>query len=218
MNNDKYFSDLRREYETDKPLEQTTVQKNPFQQFERWFKEAIEYPIDMPNAMTLATVDKRTMQPSARIVLMKTHDQSGIVFYSSSNSRKGKEIFLNNKAALLFFWAACNRQVRIEGEISKTNDEETECYFQTRPRESQLAAWASEQSSIIKDRSTLETKMRQYKDAFCNQKVPRPQSWVGYHMAPNRFEFWQGRPNRLHDRITYQKEHDEGWCIERLSP
>jgi len=168
-------------------------------------------------AMTLATVDQLG-RPSARVVLLKGVDQRGFVFFTNYESRKGHELTENPQAALVFYWPDQERQVRIAGEASKLPTAESDAYFRTRPRGSRLAAWASEQSATVKDRAALEEKWQQMEAQYAGQEIPRPPFWGGYLLAPVRIEFWQGRPNRLHDRFEYLKLLDNTWQIERLAP
>jgi pyridoxamine 5'-phosphate oxidase len=169
------------------------------------------------NAMTLATADKNG-RPSARVVLLKGLDERGFMFYTNYDSRKSQELTENPQAALVFYWSDLERQVCIAGEVSKLPALESDAYFKSRPRGSQIAAWVSHQSDVIPDRAALETKCRQLEAQYAGQAVPRPPNWGGYVLTPNRIEFWQGRPDRLHDRFRYTRQVDGGWQIERLSP
>lgn len=196
-------------------LTEKNISKNPLTQFAKWFDEASHSKFIHPNAMMLATSSKKG-KPSARIVLLKSFDESGFIFFTNYKSKKGKDLKENPFASLLFYWDVLEKQVRIEGKISKLNREESEAYFSTRPFNSRIGAWASEQSSVIKDRKILEREFEKYLAKF-KTDVPLPQYWGGYKLKPNYFEFWQGRKNRLHDRISYTKQK-KGWKIERLAP
>jgi pyridoxamine 5'-phosphate oxidase len=198
-------------------LVETDLAKNPFQQFERWFQEAHAAKIPEPNAMTLASVG-RDGRPSARSVLLKGCDGSGFVFFTNYESRKGRELQANTSAALLFPWVAMERQVVIEGTVARVSREESAAYFQSRPRASQLAAWASPQSTVIAGRAVLEESYRAMEKKYEGGEVPLPPHWGGYRLTPSTVEFWQGRRSRLHDRLRYRREGDGDWTIERLAP
>ena len=207
---------LRREY-TDAGLDERNVDANPFKQFEQWFQEAINAKIDLPDAMTLATATTDGM-PSARIVLLRGHDERGFVFYTDYESQKGKELAANPNAALVFYWRELDRQVRITGQVSKVSRENSNNYFQTRPVDSRLAALASKQSEVISDRKVLEERFKALAAQYQNEDIPLPSDWGGYRLSPNMIEFWSGRPSRLHDRLRYTRESDDGWRLERISP
>lgn len=207
------LSNLRKNYEKGELIE-SKINSNPFKQFEIWFEDVLNYNIYEPNAMILATAYEN--KPSARVVLLKGFDETGFKFYTNYNSRKGKQLSLNPNAALLFYWMELERQVRIEGKIEKLSREESLIYFNSRPLESRLGALASNQSEVIPDRSYLEKKYSEVKEKY-GDNPPMPENWGGYKLIPELFEFWQGRPNRLHDRIVYEKI-SEGWKIYRLSP
>ncbi len=211
----KSLADLRENYKL-KSLDISDVDLNPFKQFEVWFNEVLEAEISEPNAMCVATATKEG-KPSARVLLLKGFDEKGFVFYTNYESRKGKELAENNQASLLFFWVDLERQIRIEGTVEKVTNEESEKYFKTRPFKSRLGAWASNQSEVISGRYIIIKKFVGYLAKFRSTNVPLPPYWGGYRLKPEEFEFWQGRANRLHDRIRYKKEKDN-WILERLSP
>jgi pyridoxamine 5'-phosphate oxidase len=210
------ISDLRRNYAL-KSLAESDVLPDPIAQFNVWFQEAIDSQILEPNAMTLATASAEG-RPSARIVLLKGIDKEGFVFFTNYESRKGQEMAQNPQAALLFNWLELERQVRIEGRIEKISTEDSLVYFQSRPKGSQIGAWASPQSQVIERREQLtervEALVREYADAAV---LPLPPFWGGYRLAPDQIEFWQGRESRLHDRIQFVKT-GEGWTLARLAP
>jgi pyridoxamine 5'-phosphate oxidase len=206
---------MRRDYET-RGLRKADLLDDPLAQFERWFNEARNAGLEEPNGMTLATVDA-TGQPSARTVLLKGVDRRGLTFFTNFDSRKSHEIATNPKAALLFWWSPQARQVRFEGKIEAVGDDEADAYFASRPRGSQIGAWASAQSSVIADRAALEAAEAEIAARFANAEVPRPPFWGGYRLMPDRVEFWQGRRDRLHDRLRFTRRTD-GWTIERLAP
>ena len=197
-------------------LNETSVDKNPFIQFTKWYESILNSKLNEPTAMMLSTADANG-NPSARIVLLKEIDDSGFVFYTNYRSRKGKDLKGNPKAALTFFWDELRRQIRIEGSIKKISRETSKEYFSSRPRESQIGAWVSAQSSVIPNREILENKFDELDEKFGNEEIPLPDFWGGYRLIPSYFEFWQGRENRLHDRICYKKENDE-WKIFRIAP
>ena len=209
-------ADLRKEY-TRADLDEASVDADPIEQFARWFGEALSARLPEPNAMTLATATSDG-QPSARTVLVKGYDARGFVFYTSYASQKGRELAANPRAALVFYWAELERQVRISGTVERVTREESERYFLSRPRGSQLGAAVSRQSEVIASRADLEARWRQLDEEAGDQPVPLPNDWGGYRVAPTTIEFWQGRPSRLHDRIRYTRLPDGGWRVERLSP
>lgn len=210
------FADLRRDY-TLAGLSEKDLARDPFRQFEKWFGEAEASKLVEPNAMILSTAD-REGHPSARTVLLKGLDGRGFVFYGNYESRKGRELGGNPRASLLFPWIGMERQVIVEGQVVKIAREESEAYFHSRPLKSQLGAWASPQSSIVSDRSVLEESLKSVEAKFAGQTVPLPPNWGGYRLSPETVEFWQGRRNRLHDRLRYRRAKDGGWSVERLAP
>ena len=209
------LADLRKDYSL-AGLAEKDLARDPFRQFEKWFQEAEAAKIAEPNAMTLATAG-RDGRPSARTVLLKGLDGRGFVFYSNYESRKGRELEANAHTTLLFPWVALERQVIVEGAVTKVAREESEAYFHSRPRASQLAAWVAQQSSVIAGRAVLEDSMKALEKKYAGQDVPLPANWGGWRVAPETVEFWQGRRSRLHDRLRYRREKD-GWTIERLAP
>lgn len=210
------IADLRQEY-TLQGLSEQEVDKNPLIQFRRWFDAALQAGLPEPNAMHLCTVGQNA-RPSGRIVLLKELDEQGFVFYTNYHSRKGRDLALHPLASLTFFWAELERQVRIEGKVEKVSARESDEYFAMRPRGSQIGAWVSHQSEHLPTREILEQKQAAYEEQFANQPVPRPSHWGGYRLIPDRMEFWQGRPSRLHDRIGFTLESGGTWAIGRLSP
>jgi pyridoxamine 5'-phosphate oxidase len=213
----KAIADLREDYQG-QLLEISQVADHPIKQFEAWFQEAQDSKIPEPNFMTFATssIDGK---PSARILLLKGIEEDGFVFFTNYNSRKGKELALNPNAAIVFFWLEMQRQVRIEGIVRKVSEADSEQYFQSRPRGSQIGAWASPQSRVIDNRETLESKVVELEKEFADEEIlPLPRFWGGYKLIPSMLEFWQGRSNRLHDRIRYKLQSDKKWKIERLAP
>jgi len=190
---------------------------NPFVQFERWFEDARRAQPHMPEAMTLATADSQGAA-SARTVLMKSFDARGFVFFTNYNSRKSAQLRDNPRAAIVFFWPSIERQVRIEGAVVKTTEEESDAYFASRPRGSQLGAWASDQSRVIAGRGDLDERFRQMESTYRDLPIPRPPHWGGYRLIPIMIEFWQGREDRLHDRFAYRLREAKDWVIERMAP
>jgi pyridoxamine 5'-phosphate oxidase len=215
MNEKIKLTEMRINY-TSALFDETHVPKNPIDQFEIWFNEAVNVKIEELNAMTLSTVSTEGY-PNARVVLLKEFDKKGFVFYTNYESKKGKEIENNDAVVLLFFWKELARQVRIKGKVEKVSREESNEYFHSRPRESQLGAWASKQSSEIPDRKFLEDKFQSLQKEYDGKEIPLPSFWGGYRVIPFEVEFWQGRENRLHDRILYLLIEND-WQISRLSP
>ncbi|HJZ90525.1 MAG TPA: pyridoxamine 5'-phosphate oxidase [Gemmataceae bacterium] len=197
-------------------LREADADPDPVRQFQLWFDAAVAAGLPEPNAMTLATCTADGV-PSARIVLLKICDERGLAFFTNYQSRKGRELANNPRAALVFFWPALERQVRVEGRVELVSADESDAYFAGRPVNSRLGAWASEQSAVIPSRDELERKQREYEAQFPDGRVPRPPHWGGYRVVPDVFEFWQGRPSRLHDRLRYRRVAGR-WVIERLSP
>ena len=197
-----------------RPLLESDVDPDPLRQFERWFQEAAGV-VRVPEAMAVATASADA-RPSLRMVLLKQFDERGFVFFTGYESRKGRELEANGRAALLLYWDPLGRQVRIEGPVERTSSEESERYFHTRPRGAQLAALASNQSSVIAGRDELEGRYAQLERELDGKDVPLPRAWGGFRVLPESYEFWQHRENRMHDRLRYRREGD-GWTIERLS-
>lgn len=210
------LADLRKDYSL-AGLTEKELARDPFRQFEKWFQEAEAAKLAEPNAMILATAT-RDGRPSSRTVLLKGLDGRGFVFYSNYESRKGRELEGNPSASLLFPWIALERQVIVEGKVTKVAREECEAYFHSRPRLSQLSAWVSQQSSIISGREVLEENLRALEKKYAGQEVPLPPHWGGWRLSPETVEFWQGRRSRLHDRLRYRREKDGAWLVERLAP
>jgi pyridoxamine 5'-phosphate oxidase len=209
------LGDLRREY-AGAPLEREMLHEDPIEQFAVWFAQAQRAELLEPNAMTLATADV-SGRPSARIVLLKLVDARGFVFFTDYRSKKARDLAENPYAALTFLWKELERQVRVRGSVVKVTPEESQAYFTSRPRGSRIAAWASEQSSVLRDRAALEREVAQLTDRFGDGEIPLPPHWGGYRVVPNEVEFWHGQPDRLHDRFVYRLD-DTTWRIERLSP
>jgi pyridoxamine 5'-phosphate oxidase len=210
------IADLRKEY-TLHGLHESEVDPDPIRQFDTWFGQAVSAGLVEPNAMTLATVGSDG-RPSARIVLLKSFDAAGFVFFTNYQSRKGQELGAAPWAALVFYWPGLERQVRVEGRVAQVAPEESDAYFAVRPPGAQVGAWASAQSSPIPGRKHLERRAQELEAQYAGAPVPRPPHWGGYRVAPDRMEFWQGRPSRLHDRIAYTRGEDGAWQIGRLSP
>jgi pyridoxamine 5'-phosphate oxidase len=212
----RWIASLRREA-PESQLEAADVAPNPTDQFRAWMQEAIDAGLTFPNAMTLATATAEGV-PSARIVLLKGIDERGFVFFTNYESRKGRELAENPRAALVFHWQELGRQVRVEGEITALPSEESEAYFRGRPRGSRLAAWASRQSQVIPSRRALEDRFADLATAYQEQDIPLPPFWGGYLLTPQVIELWQGRRDRLHDRVRYRKDEGGAWLRDRLAP
>lgn len=213
---EKTIAELRKDY-TLEGLHESGVSHNPFQQFGIWFEQALSAQLPEPNAMTVAT-STPDGTPSARIVLLKNFDERGFIFYTNYLSHKGVELITNPQAAIVFWWAELERQVRICGNVEQISDQESDKYFYSRPLNSRLGAWASEQSQAIASREVLEERFQELQEKYANEEIPRPPYWGGFLVVPQQFEFWQGRTSRLHDRLGYTLLDDGGWQIERLSP
>ncbi len=213
MNTDK----LRREYHSHVELTESSIAKNPFEQFEKWFGDAIKAQIDLPDAMTLATATPDGI-PSARMVVLRGFDANGFCFYTDYDSQKGLELANNPHAALVFYWRELDRQVRCNGTVEKMTTAESDDYFASRPIDSKLAVWSGRQSIVISGREHLEENFEHAKLVYADKDIPRPPHWGGYRLIPSMFEFWQGCPSRLHDRIRYTRKDNSNWEIDRLSP
>ena len=210
------IQNLREEYSQHSLLE-SQVAPDPIEQFKAWFQDAMNEEIQEPNIMTLATASPDG-KPSARIVLLKGVSDKGFTFFTNYNGRKGKELTANPHCALVFFWQALQRQVRVEGRAHKITGPESDGYFQSRPRGSQLGAWASPQSERIPDRDSLERMLESIEAKWESGPIPRPEFWGGFRLVPTLLEFWQGRPSRLHDRIQYVRDEQGEWQMDRLAP
>jgi pyridoxamine 5'-phosphate oxidase len=212
--NDIDLEHLRTSYRRMELIEEHALE-DPIAQLERWIADAVHADVPEPNAMCVSTCAGG--RPSSRMVLLRRLDRTGLVFYTSYFSRKGQEIAANPYASALFYWPQLERQVRVEGAVSQVSEDESDAYFAGRPRGHQLGAWASEQSEPVENREVLDQRMRDYEERFEGEDVPRPHSWGGYLIAPERIEFWQGRTNRMHDRLEYLKE-GAAWTRRRLQP
>jgi pyridoxamine 5'-phosphate oxidase len=210
------IADIRKDYRL-RSLSENEVDANPFLQFDTWWQEAGNSEIDEVNAMTLATASAEGI-PSARIVLLKSYDARGFVFFSNYKSYKGMNMDENPRACLVFFWKELERQVRITGLVEKVSAAESDEYYNSRPEGSRIGAWASPQSTVITSRDWLEVQQNQYAKEFLSKPIVRPPHWGGYRVKPITIEFWQGRPDRLHDRLQYSLQENGGWMIERLAP
>ncbi|WP_306643919.1 pyridoxamine 5'-phosphate oxidase [Sanyastnella coralliicola] len=212
----KDLGSVRKDYSTHILLE-SEAHEDPFDQFEKWMEEARTNDPEDYNAMNLATIGDHGF-PNQRIVLLREFSREGLVFYTNYNSVKGQEIGQDPKVAINFFWKGLERQIRVKGEARKLPAEVSDAYFASRPRESQLGAWVSDQSTVIKSREELERRMKEIEDKYEGKEVDRPSHWGGYRVFPVYFEFWQGRPGRLHDRLSYRVDADGAWYQERLAP
>lgn len=210
------IADLRKEYAY-AGLVESEVDRDPIRQFQAWFDQALAANLPEPNAMTLATATADGF-PSARIVLLKGLDDRGFAFFTNFESRKGRELSANPRAALVFHWVELERQVRVEGAVGVVSDAEADAYYRSRPLDSRLGAWISRQSEVVASRADLERDLSAIRSRFPNDDVPRPPFWGGYRVVPVSIEFWQGRPGRLHDRLRYRKGSSGDWILERLSP
>lgn len=215
MNLNTGIANIRKDYKLKELLEED-ADNDPINQFQKWWNEAADSKVDEINAMTLATSTK-TGKPSARIVLLKGFNNNGFIFFTNYESKKGKELMENPSAALIFFWKELERQVRIEGTVKKVSAKESDEYFVLRPEQSRIGAWSSPQSAVIKDRDSLEKNFEKYTKQYSDAAILRPGHWGGYIVDPDLIEFWQGRPNRLHDRLQYTKKNND-WIIQRLAP
>lgn len=216
MSQDINIKDLRQNYKT-RVLEKNKAKIDPFKQFKIWFDEVLSADFIEPNAMNLATVNKDGVL-SSRMVLLKTFDVGGFVFFTNYNSSKAQDLNITKSAALNFWWDKMYRQVRIQGHVERVSSHESKEYFHSRPRGSQIGAIASQQSSVIENYKVLEEEYNKLEGKFKDQEIPYPDHWGGYRVIPDLFEFWQGRPNRLHDRLRYAKTGSGEWEIDRLSP
>ena len=216
MDNGKKISEIREEYREDVLLK-SALSGSPIVQFNQWMQEALASGIHQPNAMTLATSSKEG-RPSARILLLKEVTEEGFVFFTNYESQKSEELGANPYAALVFLWLPVSRQIRVEGTVSRVEQSVSDSYFSTRPRASQIGAWASNQSSRVENRAELEERFKLITEKYRDSEVPRPPHWGGYILVPDRVEFWQGRPGRLHDRILYTKGDEDVWDKVRLCP
>jgi pyridoxamine 5'-phosphate oxidase len=198
-------------------LDEKLIDRDPIKQFQAWLNDAMEAKLPLPEAMTLATATPDG-RPSARMVLLKQVDHDGFVFFTNYRSAKARQLDANPYAALVFYWAQLDRQVRVEGSVTRTSAQESRDYFQTRPRESQIGAWASAQSEVISARDVLEQRALELESLYCDREIDCPEHWGGYRLKPERIEFWKSRVGRLHDRILYELQPDDSWTISRLAP
>lgn len=210
------IQNLRQDYRA-AALAETDVDKDPVVQFRKWFQDAVNAKLYEPNVMTLATADL-SGKPTARILLLKGFDDNGFVFFTNYDSKKGQQLAENPQASMVFFWPELERQVRVDGSISRISEADSTAYFHSRPPGSQIGALASPQSAVIEDRTILERRVQELTGLYNGKEVPRPAHWGGYQLKPSHIEFWQGRPSRLHDRITYTTDNEGAWVINRLAP
>ena len=207
----------RKSYERD-ALDEHRIASDPFHQFTTWYDEAVAAGLPEPEAMTLSTATLEG-RPSARIVLLRGYDERGFCFFSNYASQKGRELAANPHAAVTFHWVELERQVRIVGRVEKLSVSESDAYFESRPSQSRIGAWSSPQSEVIASRDTLEQLVKEYQEKYSDESaIPRPEHWGGYRVIPERIEFWQGRPSRLHDRLRFSRIEQEAWTLERLAP
>lgn len=211
-----YINSVRRDF-ANRPLDENSISANPFQLFEKWFEDAVASQILDPYAMIISTVNE-LQQPSSRVVYMRDISEQGLIFYTNYSSHKSHDLIQNPKISCLFFWGEIDRQIRIEGHAKKVTDNISDRYFASRPRESQIGAWASSQSEILNSREELEKRVVEFSEKFKDKEVPRPPHWGGFIIETTYFEFWQGRPNRLHDRVCFTKDQNSNWNIGRLFP
>ena len=214
-NMEKIIASLRKEY-AGESLDISHVDANPFVQFQYWFEEAVRANVNEANAMSVATVGKEG-KPSIRVVLLKRFDENGFVFFTNYESRKGRDLTENPYAAISFFWPELFRQIRIEGKVQKVEETESDSYFNSRPFDSKVGAMASQQSEVLDHRESLESKVNALMKLYEGKEIPRPKNWGGFYLVPQHFEFWQGRPNRLHDRLVYDRAMG-AWELKRLFP
>lgn len=198
-------------------LDEHDLDPDPIRQFEKWFADAVAAGIAAPEAMTVATATREGV-PSARMVLLKSVDERGFVFFTNYDSQKGRELAENPRVTLVFYWSELTRQVRVAGRVSDVSADDSDRYFHSRPRGSQVGAVASWQSTVIPDRAFLEARVKQVEETYAGAEIPRPAYWGGFRVVPQSIEFWQGRPGRLHDRLRYYRQPDATWLVERLSP
>ena len=210
------MSDKSRQYEL-MELRRDGLEDDPYVQFEKWYAEAVKSEIKYPDAFVLST-STESGEPSSRVLLYKGRSSDGFKFYTNIESKKGAELKINSRASICFWWDVLERQLRIDGIVELLTEEEMDSYFSTRPRGSQLGAWASRQSSVLQNREELESKFAELEGLYEGKEITRPDYWVGYSLKPSEFEFWQGRKDRLHDRFRYRVDEEKGWIIERLSP
>lgn len=211
-----YINKLRHDFSM-QVLDESLMEKNPIKQFEKWFKEAVDAQVPEPNAMTVSTVSAEGF-PSGRVALLRNFNEAGFVFYTNYASRKGRELELNPQVSLNFFWPQLERQVKIQGIAEKQSPEESDLYFNSRPRSSKIGAWTSPQSEVVESRKTLDDLYKEVEKKFEGKEIPRPEFWGGYIVKPTNIEFWQGRPSRLHDRIRYTFLPGGTYKMERLAP